>query len=83
MDKSNGEKRMLTIVRVPETLKRLIGEYRGIFCFASLYMTNCQHIRVTAQGKRMKITNVTSWNIIDHNHFHCGQGDTCIEWYFL
>ena len=47
------------------------------------YMTNYQGIRVTYKGKRMKITNVTVWNIIDQNHSYCGQGATCIEWYFL
>jgi hypothetical protein len=47
------------------------------------YITNYEGIRINSQGKLLKITEMTVWNIFDENNSYCGQGATCIKWSFL
>jgi hypothetical protein len=47
------------------------------------YITNYEGIRINCQGKLLKITEMTVWNIFDESHSHCGQGATCVKWSFL
>jgi len=47
------------------------------------YINNYEGIRINSQGKLLKITEMTVWNIFDENNSHCGQGATCVKWSFL
>ena len=44
------------------------------------YITNYEGIRINSQGKLLKITEMTVWNIFDENNSYCGQGATCVKW---